>query len=442
MKSKQHNYAVHNKDENKFVISANSHAVAYTYISSRLLYLKAHWPLEFFAATLKLENEDSKIKDYKIEAEKEGIKVNKVDINKSNWNFEIVDNEIYMGFSNIKGIGEEISKRIVEGQPYESLEDFLNRFGTDAKILKPLIALRMFGEEKLCEMYEFYEYFKKEKKKREDRNKRTENTLKKHRQEFLNIVGKDYNDENVKLIFDNWIKKFDIENRRKFVNNIEPEYENNREELWKLYRKYVNCINNVKNKMREENDIKFENFNPTGNIDIGFKKVLTDVSQVAEQMFFGFCWKHIMEDSPDYTGLKFDQFEDDQIAVACVEVQIVKPIEEKVSKKGNNYYTILVEDSSNEQNYVNVWEGEYKRFKEELSFWDSARKGNLLKLRLERPSPGFKSYRMESFPKHLKHKIPEDKNNDYRLSVMKLPDSMLNREDTNSLKSADVIIVK
>ena len=56
-----------------------SHAVAYTFTSARLLYLKAHYPLEFFCSTLCLEADEDKVKIYKREAERMGIKINRCD---------------------------------------------------------------------------------------------------------------------------------------------------------------------------------------------------------------------------------------------------------------------------------------------------------------------------------------------------------------------------
>jgi len=149
-----------------------SHAVAYAYISARLLWLKAHYPLEFFTATLS-ETSQEKIKEYKTEAESMGIKLNRVDLNRSKEKFDICDGEIYMGFSNIKGVGDEVATEIVKGQPYADFEDFLRRFGTEAKVLKPLIALGVFcKKEEREKYYHYYEYFKEANKKGVDRNVR------------------------------------------------------------------------------------------------------------------------------------------------------------------------------------------------------------------------------------------------------------------------------
>lgn len=129
-----------------------SHSVCYTIVSMRLLWLKSHYPLEFFQAVLSCETKEENIKDFRNDAfENFGIKIKPVDINKSKVNFEICDEEkeptIYFGFSNIKGIGEDQARKIVQHQPYNDLNDFLIKFGTVATVLKPLIGLRVFGQD-------------------------------------------------------------------------------------------------------------------------------------------------------------------------------------------------------------------------------------------------------------------------------------------------------
>jgi len=76
-----------------------SHAVAYTYISGRLLYLKAHYPREFYTAILSCEKESEKIKEYKMEAKLHGVDLQRLDINKSKFTFDLDGDDIYYGFS-------------------------------------------------------------------------------------------------------------------------------------------------------------------------------------------------------------------------------------------------------------------------------------------------------------------------------------------------------
>ena len=151
-----------------------SHAVAYTHTSSRLLYLKAHYPLEFFCSTLGLEGDEDKVKFYKREAERSGIKVNRCDLAKSGINYEIVGDEIYVGFRNIKGIGDEVAEKIAAGKPYRDFPDFLSRFGTDKRVLEPLINLGVFKDAPPNILTEFYEDYKRWTKGNSDKEKRNQ----------------------------------------------------------------------------------------------------------------------------------------------------------------------------------------------------------------------------------------------------------------------------
>jgi len=417
-----------------------SHAVAYAYISARLLWLKAHYPLEFFAAILSCSSDEQKIKDYKQEADKHGVKLNRIDINKSGWNFKIVDNEIFMGFSNVKGIGEEMAQRIVAGQPYQSLEDFIHRFGTDATALKPIIGLCVFCPDNQRRVYyEFYEHYKKEMKKREDRSKRNDKSrlgiieemtfllgdeakdlaqdvldkLTSEINTYANVHGINLNDFNAKkwkLIFEDVVKMSEFK-----IQDMEQSL--------KVFRKYRKNVDGYAQKIKEDGEITLADFKPTGNIPEDLGQIYDDIPQVAESLYYGFGWDHLLEYSKDYMGgMTFDQFDDDTKLVCCVEIHIVKPPETRVSKKGNEYYSIKIEDANWRQVNMTVWGEDFGKFKEEFEFWDGTRKGNLLRVRVERPGAGFSSYTFDSPPKHRKSEIPKDKNLDYRLEVMARPD--------------------
>jgi len=138
-----------------------AHATCYTYISCQLLWLKAHYPLEFFAAILAFENVADKLKEYRLETEKHDITVNAIDINKSGVKCQIVDDSIYFGLANLKGIGEGVAQEIVNNQPYSSFNNFLHKFGTDASVLKPLMGLRIFKEADPITLYKYSEWYKR-----------------------------------------------------------------------------------------------------------------------------------------------------------------------------------------------------------------------------------------------------------------------------------------
>jgi hypothetical protein len=416
-----------------------SHSYAYGYISARLLLLKSHFPIEFFAATLASETDSDKIKEYKLEAERHGIKVARVDINKSGWNFQIVDEVIYMGFSNVKGIGEAAAKKIVDGQPYASFEDFLRRADVSSAVLKPLIGLGLFKDADRCKLYQFSEHWKDRTNKRRSRDARSEGTRQKVIDQFKALLDETARDDWMAVMEGCW--RFDKE--KDFVNaykaNIDRQLEQvdggeqpaphapytDPKAVWKMARKYRNNVEAIQVKKAHDEELKLADFQPTGEIDPALKMIFEDLPVVAESHYYGFGWDHVLEYSPDYEGgLTLARFEDETKLVLPVEVQIVRKVERKESKKkkGTFYYSIRVEDANWQQASVNIWQEDFDRFQEEFSHWSENRKGNLLRMRLERPSGGFPTYTFDSPPKHLRHKeLPAEKSMDHRLMVLRSP---------------------
>ncbi|RDJ35291.1 MAG: hypothetical protein DWQ19_10780 [Crenarchaeota archaeon] len=388
-----------------------SHAVEYSVISSRLLWLKTHYPLEFFTAILSCEKEDSKVKEYKQEAEEFGVPIKRVCLNKSKVKFAIVDETIYMGFSNIKGMGEEIAEKVVSNQPYSSFEDFLHRFGTDAKVVKPLIALRLFDGDPLA-LYEYYEYYKAENKKFVERTKRYETTRQNLADTACDALKRESRD---------WHILEEIQTEGVF----NPLDEDTCDILETVIKKYNRSKNNYENKNFENHIASFEEFAPSGNVPDSMKQLLCEVPQVAESEFYGFSWDHLLESSPDYQGgWTFSEFDEDETKlVRACEVHIVQKPKKKTSKKGTTYYDVIVEDANSRSELVRFWEDDYERFQDELEYWEGdARKGNFVSMRLKKPSFGFRNYTFDAPSKQNRWKeIPKDKDKDHRMIVLARP---------------------
>lgn len=107
-----------------------SHSVAYSIISYKMAYLKAHYPLYFYMALLNSNNMDEKkTKDYLREMKRHNIKISKPDINKSNTSYVISHNTLFLPFNIIKGISSVIAKKIVEsrGDKYQDIYDFFGK---------------------------------------------------------------------------------------------------------------------------------------------------------------------------------------------------------------------------------------------------------------------------------------------------------------------------
>lgn len=106
-----------------------SHAVAYAIIAFICQWFKIHYPSIFLTAVL--STVDSKrIPDFVNEARRMGYKVLPPDINESGQGFRPVGGTtVRYGFEAVDGIGEAAVAAILQGQPYVSFEDFLERRG-------------------------------------------------------------------------------------------------------------------------------------------------------------------------------------------------------------------------------------------------------------------------------------------------------------------------
>ena len=135
-----------------------SHAAAYAIVSFQTAYMKAHYPVEFLAAsmTYDMANTD-KLNDFRREAVRLGIEVVTPSVNTSYRLFEVGENRIYYSLAAIKGVGEAAVDHIVEKRgvtPYASLEDFCERIDpriVNRRVFESLInagAFDCFGRER------------------------------------------------------------------------------------------------------------------------------------------------------------------------------------------------------------------------------------------------------------------------------------------------------
>ncbi len=108
-----------------------SHAAAYAMVSYHTAYLKAHYPVEFLAASMTYDMQNAeKLNDFRRDAIRLGINVVSPSVNTSFRKFEVAENCIYYALAAIKGVGEAAVDHIVEvrgDKPFESLEDFATR---------------------------------------------------------------------------------------------------------------------------------------------------------------------------------------------------------------------------------------------------------------------------------------------------------------------------
>ncbi|HEY5893724.1 MAG TPA: DNA polymerase III subunit alpha [Chthoniobacterales bacterium] len=133
-----------------------SHSAAYGWVSYQTAYLKANHPVEFMAALLGNEvNNTDKISIFVAECQRMGIPILPPDVNKSALTFlpEKVDsgNAIRYGLAGIKNVGEGAMEFAIEERrkngPFKSLEDFCRRIDSKAanrRIIESLIRCGAF----------------------------------------------------------------------------------------------------------------------------------------------------------------------------------------------------------------------------------------------------------------------------------------------------------
>ncbi|UGV28962.1 DNA polymerase III subunit alpha [Rhodopseudomonas boonkerdii] len=129
-----------------------SHAAAYALVSYHTAYMKAHYPVEFIAAsmTLDMSNTD-KLSEFRAEAQRLGIKVEAPNINRSGVVFEVGENTIYYALAALKGVGAAAVEQIVAERNrnglFTSLADFASRVSPKAvnkRIIETLAAAGAF----------------------------------------------------------------------------------------------------------------------------------------------------------------------------------------------------------------------------------------------------------------------------------------------------------
>lgn len=129
-----------------------SHAAAYSILAYQTAYLKANFPVEFIAANLTNEiNNTDTFADYLQEARAMGITVRPPDINTSTKFFTVVEQQVVFGMVGIKNVGGGAVDAILEARdaegPFQSFLDFLERIDTrtvNRKVIETLVQTGAF----------------------------------------------------------------------------------------------------------------------------------------------------------------------------------------------------------------------------------------------------------------------------------------------------------
>ncbi|HLB41010.1 MAG TPA: hypothetical protein VJJ83_04420, partial [Candidatus Babeliales bacterium] len=124
-----------------------SHSAAYALIAYQTAYLKANYPAEFMASLISLEaNHPEKMSFYLDEAKALGLKILPPDINRSQMDFTVLDQQsILYGLLGIKNLGVAALENILaeqQKQPFSDLLDFCTRIDlrtSNKRVLEHLI---------------------------------------------------------------------------------------------------------------------------------------------------------------------------------------------------------------------------------------------------------------------------------------------------------------
>jgi len=128
-----------------------SHSAAYALIAYQTAYLKAHYPVEFMAALLTedMENTDKVIKNIG-EVRAMGVEVLPPDINASARSFTVAEDVMRFGLGAVKGVGAaalESIQQVRKDEPFTSLQDFCERVDlrkVNKKVVEALIKCGAF----------------------------------------------------------------------------------------------------------------------------------------------------------------------------------------------------------------------------------------------------------------------------------------------------------
>ena len=131
-----------------------SHAAAYALIAYQTAWLKANYPVAFYAASMSLDFERTeKLNGFKQDAAKRDIIVKTPDVNRSDTWFTIDGNEVFYALAAIRNVGSQAMAALVEERktngPFKDMFDFCRRtagIGLNKRLMEHLIAAGAFDE--------------------------------------------------------------------------------------------------------------------------------------------------------------------------------------------------------------------------------------------------------------------------------------------------------
>jgi len=122
-----------------------SHAIAYVIISYRCLWLKSHYPAEWWAAVMSNCKHDKLVRYMGI-ARAEGVKFGAINFRKLGPTFSVDGDMVTPGLESIKGIGIKAAQKIAGERSTDSIDEFIVQAGKNKTVFERLIKLGAFNE--------------------------------------------------------------------------------------------------------------------------------------------------------------------------------------------------------------------------------------------------------------------------------------------------------
>lgn len=370
--SSTHNFLLSNG-----VVTSNSHAVGYSTMSMQMLYLKCHFPVEFYTALFScLKTADDRFPIYRRDAERHSIVVRGLDLNKSKENFSIHGDDIYWGYRKVKGLGKAIAAEIVSSQPYDGIYDFIAKVNVNSTHLKPLVSLGVFSDKTEMENWLFW----LQHRKREKSRKASANRWAKRRAQLMEAISAELGRD---------------------VSGMSPEeigsvaLEVGKDKKYQAWLKKYCRSSATAEAWRATPAFSWDEFDPDPILDVDESaRTLMNDTTVAEIAAYGFEWLHPMKCLPDWEPEGTFDHHDVQTKHGGswpVDVEIVK-VSRCVSKKGSSFTKLEVRDADFRTERMNIWEEDSSIFVELF------KSGNILRMLVGPVNPQYNNYNLEPLP--------------------------------------------
>lgn len=141
-----------------------SHAIGYTLIAYRCLWLKTHFPSEWWAAVLS-KCPNPKTLQFLGAARSEGIDFGSINVNCPTAEFSVADGKVIPGILSVKGVGSKFGKILVneiKNGEFATLDEFVKRCGRHKTAIERLVKLGGFDSfypnRKALWMWYYYKY--------------------------------------------------------------------------------------------------------------------------------------------------------------------------------------------------------------------------------------------------------------------------------------------